>query len=327
MSKPYNSYAKYLKNKFGYRIKKISIDGGFTCPNKDGTKGRGGCIFCNELSYTPGFSVKDDIVKSVQNQITNDNHRYIAYFQTNTNTYSSKDDLIEKYDSALSASPLIVGLNIGTRCDCFQDYVLDIIVEYAKKTYLTIDIGIESIYEGTLRIINRGHDYKSVVETLNVLSDLKKTHNVSFDVCGHIIIGFPWETKNDQMLYASEINKLSIDHLKINNLQVVKNTKLAEMYKEKPFNIFSADEYIEFVAGFLSCLSPKIVIQRLAAHCPKDLLLYPKWSISKFDFYDKLDIFMKENNLFQGSKYSLTKASNPLEKDSFTTNPDGKILI
>ncbi|MCL2806299.1 MAG: TIGR01212 family radical SAM protein [Treponema sp.] len=298
----YNSYARFLKNKFGCKIKKISIDGGFTCPNKDGTKGKGGCIFCNELSYTPIPSVKDNIVQSIQNQITSDKYRYIAYFQTNTNTYSSKDDLTKKYDSALSASPLIIGLNIGTRCDCFQDYVLDIIAEYAKKTYLTIDIGIESIYDQTLKTINRGHDYNSVVDTLNILNNLKKSRNINFDVCGHIIIGFPWETKNNWILYANEINKLPIDHLKINNLQVVKNTKLAEMYNEKPFNLLSSDEYIEFTANFLSYLSPKIVIQRLTSHCPKDLLLYPKWSISKFNFHEKLYVYMEKNNLFQGSK-------------------------
>jgi len=298
----YNSYTRFLTKKFGCKIKKISIDGGFSCPNKDGTKGWGGCIFCNELSYTPRFSIKDNITLSIQNQITSDNYKYIAYFQTNTNTYSNKDDLIKKYDLALSVSPLIIGLNIGTRSDCFQDYVLDIIVEYAKKTYLTIDIGIESIYDETLKIVNRGHDYNSVVDTVNVLNNLKKRYNVNFDICAHIIIGFPWENKDNWMFYADEINKLPIDHLKINNLQVVKNTKLAQMYNEKPFYLFSCDEYIKYIANFLSFLSPKIVIQRLAAHCPKDLLLYPKWSINKFNFYKKLNIYMKKNNLFQGSR-------------------------
>jgi radical SAM protein (TIGR01212 family) len=299
----YNSYARFLANKFSCKVKKISIDGGFTCPNKDGTKGWGGCIFCNEMSYTPHCSIKGDIIQSIKNQITNNKYKYIAYFQTNTNTYSNRNDLIEKYNLALNASPLIIGLNIGTRPDCFQDHVLDIIIEYSRRTYLTIDIGIESIYDSTLKKINRGHDYNSVVNTLNILNDMKKNCNINFDICGHFIIGFPWETKDEQMAYVNEINKLPISHLKINNLQVVKNTKLAEMYKEDPFHLYSSDEYVEFIANFLSYLSPKLTIQRLVAYCPDDILVYPKWTTKKFEFYQQLDTIMKKNNLYQGSQY------------------------
>ena len=299
----YNSYSRFLIKKFGCKVKRISIDAGFTCPNKDGNKGINGCIFCNEQSYTPHFSKKGDITQSIKNQIKNNKQKYIAYFQTNTNTYSDKNDLITKYDSALNASSLIVGLNIGTRSDCFYDYVLDIIVGYAKKTYLTIDIGIESIYDNTLKIVNRGHDYTSIVNTLNILNDLKKQHKVDFDICGHIIIGFPWESYAEQMAYANEINKLPLDHLKINNLQVVVNTKLHEMFTNEPFHLYSHGEYVEFIANFLSYLSPKIVIQRLTAYCPKKMLIYPKWVENKFKFYRQLNSLMKRNDLYQGSRY------------------------
>ena len=300
----YNSYSRFLVKKFGHKVKKICIDGGFTCPNKDGTKGWGGCIFCSEQSYTPHMSIKGNIVQSINNQITDSKYRYIAYFQTNTNTYSTRNDLVSKYELALNASPLIVGINISTRSDCIQDYVLDIIVDFAKRTYLAIDIGIESIYDRTLEITNRGHDYNSIVNILSVLSNLKKTYNIKFDICGHIIIGFPWETYDEQMAYANEINRLPIDHLKINNLQVVENTKLAKIYKDKPFHLYSDDEYIEFIAKFLSYLSPNLIIQRLTAYCPEKILVYPKWTINKFDFYHKLNDFMIKNNLCQGSKYN-----------------------
>ena len=298
----YNSYSRYLIKKFGCRVKKICIDGGFTCPNKDGTKGINGCIFCNEKSYTPHFSIKDDIVKSIEKQITGVNNKYIVYFQTNTSTYSDKNDLMEKYDLALNASPLITGLKIGTRSDCLSDQVLELIVEYARRTYLTIDIGIESIYDKTLEIINRGHDYDSIIEALNTLDNLKKTHQVNFDICGHIIIGFPWETYDEQMAYADEINKLPVNHLKINNLQVIADTKLFDMYKKEPFQLYSHDEYAEFIANFLSYLSPDIVIQRLVAYCPADFLIYPKWAKKKFDFYKQLNAAMQKNNLYQGSR-------------------------
>jgi len=299
----YNSYNRYLINRFGCKVKKISIDGGFTCPNKDGTKGWGGCIFCNEQSYTPLHSIKGNIIESIKNQIKYSHCKYIAYFQTNTNTY--KQELLKIFNLALSSSPLIIGLNIGTRADCIQDHVIELIIEFSKKTYLTIDIGIESIYDQTLKKTNRGHDYKAVVDTLNVLNNLKKDHNINFDICGHIIIGFPWETYDEQMAYVYEINKLPLDHLKINNLQVVANTKLAEIYKENPFYLYSSDEYIDFLANFLSLLSPNIIIQRLMAYCPKDLLIYPKWTISKFDFYQQLDKTMEKNGLFQGSRFNL----------------------
>ena len=301
----YNSYSRYLTRKFGCKVKKISIDGGFTCPNKDGTKGFNGCTFCNEQSYTPYLSIKDDIIQSIKNQITNDSYKYIAYFQTNTNTYASESDLRDKYNLAIGSSPLIIGLNIGTRSDCFPDYVFDIIKEYAKKIYLSIDIGIESIYDETLKMTNRGHDYNSVIEVLNELDKLRKVNNLDFDICGHIMIGFPWETRDEQMAYVYEINKLPIDHLKINNLQVVANTKLAELYNREPFYLYSQKEYAEFIAEFLSYLSPKIVIQRLTAYCPENILLYPKWQEGKNDFYLQLNDIMEKNELCQGSKYKI----------------------
>jgi radical SAM protein (TIGR01212 family) len=299
----YNSYARYLTNKLGYKIKKISIDAGFTCPNKDGTRGRGGCIFCSEKSYTPFCTVKNDIETSIKNQLLSDKYRYIAYFQTNTNTYASKEVLISKYDSALNYSPLIIGLNIGTRSDCFYDYVYDLIVEYAKKTYLTIDIGIESIYDDTLTKVNRCHNYQSVLDTLTQLDNFKKEHNIDFDVCGHIIIGFPWETYDEQMAYVNEMNRLPIQHLKINNLQLVNGTKLYDMYLKGKFHLYTSEEYIHFLAEFLSYLSPDIVIQRLTAYTPDEVLMYPRWDIEKFEFYKRLNEVMIENNLCQGSRF------------------------
>lgn len=301
--KRYNTLSAYYKHKYGKKVFKVSLDGGFTCPNKDGSKGTKGCIYCSEqgsgdfagdktMSIQTQFStVKNSLLKKWPDAYT------IAYFQANTNTYKPVNELKNLYDEALNADPSIVGLNIGTRCDALNEAVYDLLSEYNQKTDLTVELGLQSIHEKTNQFINRQHSLQCFETAVN---ELRKRH---IDVVVHIINGFHIETKEDMLTTVRYLNTLDIQGIKIHLLHVMKNTVLGHMYLKHPFKMLSIDDYVDIVCDQLELLRKDIIIHRLTGDAPKDLLIAPKWSLKKFVVMNEIDKEMRRRNTYQGQKY------------------------
>lgn len=279
----YTTYREFLQKKFGNdRILKISIDSGFSCPNRDGRVGVGGCTFCQPRAFTPpGADVSISIAQQITEQVKFYNERFKAkkfvyYFQPGSNTYGSVAELKKVFDEALSVYPdKVLGLALGTRADCLDSDILELLEEYAKKYWLTVEIGVESIYDKTLIKINRGHNYDEVKKALENLEPLIRDHNI--DVCGHYIIGFPWETQEEQLNYADEINRSLFTQVKFHQLHILKNTQLEREYYRNPFPLLTLEQYCYIMRKILEKLDKKIVVQRVYATAPKDLLVAPHW--------------------------------------------------
>ena len=294
----YNNYTYFLKEKFGERVQKISIDGGFTCPNRNGSKGTGGCIYCNNESFSPFINLSDNSIKSqVESGIKYFNKlgakKYIAYFQSHTNTYAPINELRKKYYDAIEL-PNIIGLSISTRPDCLNDKVIELLNELKEKTYLSVEIGIESVYDKSLEWMNRKHDYQTTVKAINKLSELE------IDVTGHIILGLPTETKNEMLEMAKMLNRLPLKFLKIHHLQVIRNTPLAKLHKNKPIKLFAYIEYLEFLSKFISHLKQNIILQRVFSDSPINLLIAPNWYKKSPEIIMDLQKYMRDNDLYQG---------------------------
>jgi len=300
--KPYNTLNAFYRNKFGKKVFKVSLNGGFTCPNKDGTKGVGGCIFCSE-SGSGDFAgkIEDSLenqfqaVKTMMHQKWHDAY-YIAYFQANTNTYDSAENLRTIYEKALSLDPNIIGLNIGTRCDALNDEIYDLLEELNKKTYLTIELGLQSIHDVTASYINRGHS----LECFN--QAVKELRKRNIDVVVHIINGFPVETKKMMLDTVRHLNTLDIQGIKIHLLHIMKNTTLGNMYINNPFHILTRDEYVDIVVEQIKLLRKDIIIHRLTGDAPRELLIEPKWSLKKFVVMNEIDKALRKENAYQGIK-------------------------
>ncbi len=297
----YNNYTYFLKEKFGDRVQRISIDGGFTCPNRDGTKGTSGCIYCNNRSFSPFIKLKNHSIKSQVTAGFNYFHKlnatkFIAYFQSHTNTYAPVKKLREKYFDAINFQN-IVGLAISTRPDCLSDKIFELLEELNKKTYLNVEIGIESVYDKSLKWMNRKHDYQTTVKAIEKLNELE------IDVTGHIILGLPTETQNEMLGMAKELNKLPMKFLKIHHLQVIKNTPLATIHKNNPIKLFDYDEYLKILSNFISHLKSEIILQRVFSDSPIDLLIDPIWDKKSPEIIMDLQKFMRDNDLFQGKYY------------------------
>ena len=300
-NKRYYALDYFYKNKFGKKIAKISLNGGFTCPNKDGTKGTGGCIYCSKLgSGDYAGNVKDDIVTQFRNikKIMDKKWKdtlYVGYFQANSNTYASVDRLKELYEPILKEKD-VVGLSIATRCDCLDDDVLDYLDELNKRTYLTIELGLQTMHEKTSILINRCHTLKEFED------GIKKLRDRNIDVVVHIINGLPNETEDMMIETAKYLNKLDIQGIKIHMLHIIKNTKLEEYYNKNPFKILSKDEYIDIVIKQLEYLKEDIVIHRLTGDPDPDELIEPLWTIKKIDVLNGIDKEMSKRNTYQGIK-------------------------
>ncbi|GAB1415180.1 TIGR01212 family radical SAM protein [Paludibacter sp.] len=303
----YNNYNNILKDIFNSRVQKVSINAGFTCPNRDGSKGRGGCTYCNNQSFVPGYS---KTYKSVTQQIDEGivffqkkekykDQAYLAYFQSYTNTYDSLDKLKIIYEEALK-HPRVKGIVIGTRPDCVNDSILDYFADLSKQTYVMLEYGIESTNDNTLEFINRGHDYKSSVEAINA------TARRGINTAAHLILGLPGENKATILEHAKKMNELPLTALKLHQLQLIKGTIMAHQAKRNPelFTFFSAEEYIELVIDFLELLSPKIALERFVSQSPKDLLLSPDWGLKNFEFVDRISKRMIERDGWQGKQIS-----------------------
>ena len=300
-NKRYYTLNCFYKKKFGTKVFKVSLNGGFTCPNKDGTVGKNGCIFCSKLgSGDFAGNINKDLITQF-NEVKSILHnkwpkaKYIGYFQANTNTYAPLNILKEKYETIL-ALPNVVGLNIATRSDAITNECYDYLSELNKKTDLTIELGLQSIKAETLKFINRGHDLKNFEDCF------KKLKKRNINVVVHIINGLPYETKDMMIETAKYLNKLKIDGIKIHMLHIIKNTELAKMYEEKPFHILSKEEYIDIVINQLEYLDENIVINRITGDPVKEDLIEPVWLLKKFVVLNDIDKEMKKRNTYQGIK-------------------------
>lgn len=307
----YNPYGQFLQEKFGARVHKVSVHAGFTCPNRDGTVARGGCTYCNIVSFTPEnarpkYSVRDQIDSVVAFMKRRfDAKKFIIYFQPYSNTYAPVEHLERLYRDALTY-PEVVGLSIGTRPDCIDDEKLQMLAELARETFVSLEYGIESVYDETLRLINRGHDFACTARAF------RRTRELGLHVSGHTIIGFPNETEAQRLAAAAVINELKPDVLKIHHLHVVKHTELARQYAAQPFHVYSFDEWKDFVIRYLEHLSPEIIIERLYGEAPRDLLIAPRWHLTKGEILLRLEAEMRRRGTFQGRRFRETVETNSI---------------
>lgn len=300
-NKRYHTLDYFYKNKFNTKIAKISLNGGFTCPNKDGTKGVGGCIYCSKLGsgdYAGNLSKSiTDQFEEIKEKMNKkwSNTKYIAYFQANTNTYAPVNILKEKYEEALKIDG-VIGLNIATRSDAITNECLIYLEELNKKTFLNIELGLQTIHEKTNKLINRG-------ETLEEFEAMvKKLRARNINVIVHIINGLPFETKEMMLETVKYVNSLDIQGIKIHMLHIIKDTKLAKLYKEKPFHVLTREEYVDIVCDELELLRPEIVINRITGDPNPDELIEPKWLIKKFGVLNEIDKEMERRNSYQGKR-------------------------
>ena len=309
--KLYNDYGNWIRNKFGYRVQKISIDAGFSCPNRDGGIGKGGCIYCNNASFSPSYC-SDTANRQSQEEMLNleaDNIRrqlrrgkqffdrkypdmkYIAYFQSFTNTYGPIARLKALYEAALNEKD-VVGISIATRPDCVSDETLDYLETLSKKTFLTMEYGVESLNDKTLQIINRGHDSSC---SINII---RNTHARGITTCAHLILGLPDEDEEEILSQVDIVNSLPIDILKLHQLQITRGTLLEkDVNLQKRCTLFSPEEYIQLIGKYIKKLRPEIVLERFTSQSPSDLLIAPRWGLKNYEFTNLLEKHLSQQAL------------------------------
>ena len=302
-NKRYHTLDYFYKNKFNSKVFKVSLNAGFSCPNIDGTVGYGGCIYCSPSgSGDYAGNPNDNLVKQF-NTVKEIIHKkwpeakYIGYFQAHTNTYAPVNVLKEKYETILKL-PNVVGLNIATRADAISDECLDYLTELNKKTYLTIELGLQTIHESTTKLINRCHTLECFEKMV------KKLRDRNINVVVHIINGLPYETKEMMIETAKYLNKLDIQGIKIHMLHILKGTKLAKIYNEKPFHVLTKEEYIDIVCDQLEYINENIVINRITGDPSIDDLIEPNWLVKKFCVLNDIDKEMVKRDSYQGIKTS-----------------------
>lgn len=302
----YNDFPTFLKRFFTGKVQKISINAGFTCPNRDGTVGYGGCTYCNNQTFNPEYCRTE---KSVSVQLEEGKRffahkypemKYLAYFQAYTNTYGELEALKRKYEEALAVDD-VVGLVIGTRPDCMPDALLDYLEALARRTFVLVEYGIESTLDRTLRRINRGHTWQAAVDAV------ERTAARGLPVGGHVILGLPGESREDILGQAADISRLPLDTLKLHQLQLIRGTRMAREYEEQPedFHLFhDVDEYIALVVDYIQRLRPDLVLERFVSQSPKELLIAPDWGLKNYEFNHRLQKRMKELDAWQGKLYN-----------------------
>lgn len=301
----YNDFSAWLSTLFPYKVQKISLNAGFTCPNRDGTVGYGGCTYCNNQTFNPAYCRTE---KSVTEQLEEGKQffarkypdmKYLAYFQAYTNTYGELLELKRKYEEALQV-PDVVGIVIGTRPDCMPDELLDYLEELNRRTFLIVEYGVESTDNATLKRINRGHTFEAAEEAI------RRTAEKGIRVGVHIILGLPGETNEQLIQQAGVLSSLPITTLKLHQLQLIKGTRMAAEFEKQPedFHLYTADEYIDLVIDYVEHLNPRIVLERFVSQSPKELLIAPDWGLKNHEFTDKVRKRMRERDSWQGKLYS-----------------------
>ena len=297
----YLNYNQVLKSEFSERVQKISVNAGFTCPNRDGSRGIGGCTYCNNQTFSPEYCTPTkSITQQIEEGVQFFHHKYesqiyLAYFQSYTNTYDAIDKLKAIYEEALQ-HPKVVGIVVGTRPDCVNDEILDYFAELSKRSYVMIEYGIESTDDRTLEFINRGHDYACAVDAI------KATAARGIRTGAHLILGLPGENRQKILSHADRVSELPLTALKLHQLQLVKKTKMAHQFAEHPewFHLYTADEYIDLVIDFIERLNPKIAIERMVSQSPPAFLIAPDWKPKNFEFIMKVEKELIRRNTWQG---------------------------
>ena len=289
----YYDFGTWIRKQFpDYRVQRISIDAGFTCPNRDGKISSGGCSYCDNRTFNPSYCNRK---KTIAMQLEDGkaffskkypDMKYLAYFQAYTNTYDKVEHLREMYEEALAVEN-VVGIVIGTRPDCVSDELLDYLEKLSKRIFVLVEYGIESANDETLKRINRGHDFACSKEAV------ERTHARGIFTGGHIIIGLPGEDAAESLRQAPIISSLPLDILKIHQMQIIKGTRLAREYKEHPFHVYSVEEYIDVIVKYISLLRKDLVLERFVSQSPKELLVAPKWGLKNYEFTNLLNNKLK----------------------------------
>lgn len=293
MEQYYRDFGNWIRTQFPFRVQKISVNAGFTCPNRDGRTGYGGCIYCNNQTFNPAYC---DNGKSITQQLEDGKQffsrkypdmKYLAYFQAYTNTYGSNNRLKALYEEALAVED-VVGLVIGTRPDCINDTLLDYFEELNRRTFLIVEYGVETCNDDTLRLINRGHDFACARQAI------EKTARRGIYTGAHIILGLPGEDAEESLRQAPIISSLPLTTLKIHQLQIIQGTRLAKMYADHPFHLYTVEEYIRLIAAYIRQLRPNLVLERFVSQSPADLLIAPRWELKNYEFTHRLHNYLKE---------------------------------
>jgi len=299
----YYAYNFFLRRRFGGRVQKVSIDAGFTCPNVDGTVAKGGCVFCDNRSFSPSrrlprTTIRGQIDEGIRRlKWRYDVDRFLAYFQPATNTYAPVARLRPLYEEAL-AHPQVAGLAIGTRPDCVPDEVLDLLEELAGRAYVSVEYGLQTIHDRTLDWMNRGHHYDAFVDAVD------RSRGRGFEICAHVMLGLPGESREDMLATAREAARLKLDAVKLHNLYVVRGTPLADQYAAGQVKLLDRDEYIATVVDFLELLSGDCVIERVSGEVPPDYLVAPTWCLDKDALRRALAAEFTRRDTWQGKQYA-----------------------
>ena len=302
--KRYNRFSDYLRNLYGVKVYKVTLDAGFTCPNRDGTISNEGCIFCDgggsfSQLYPNNISIKEQLDLGIA--LSKEKYKakkFLAYFQAYSNTYKPVKELENIYNQALSHED-VIGMSIGTRPDCVDSEKLDLIASYTKNHYVWLEYGLQSIHEKSLKFINRGHSFETFVNAL------KETQKRNINVCAHVILGLPNETKQDMLETAKVLGDLGVNGVKIHLLCVLNNTRLVKLYYQGKIPMMEEDEYVETACDFLEMLPPDVTIHRLAGNGLKPNMLAPAWLSKKFVVLNKIDKLLEIRNSFQGAKRNI----------------------
>lgn len=302
----YNDFPTFLKRYFPFKVQKISLNAGFTCPNRDGSKGHGGCTYCNNQTFNPDYCRTE---KPITRQLEEGKQffahkypemKYLAYFQAYTNTYGELESLKRKYEEALAVDG-VVGLVIGTRPDCMPDALLHYLEEVNKHTFLLVEYGIESTNDETLGRINRGHTFQATADAV------ERTAACGILTGGHVILGLPGETHRSIVDQAGILSRLPLTTLKMHQLQLIRGTRMALEYEQHPedFHLFDVEEYIDLVIDYVEHLRPDMVLERFVSQSPKELLVAPHWGLKNYEFNHRVQKRMKELDAYQGKKYEI----------------------
>lgn len=303
MSNYYLTFSDFLKKKFGQKVYKVTLDAGFSCPNRDGTLSSDGCIFCDDSGsfsrlYSPTLPIEEQLQVGMV-KIKNRYHaeKFLAYFQAYTNTYKPVNELKQLYDKVFIDN--VVGMSIGTRPDCVDEEKLDLISSYnVDNRFIQVEYGIQSVHDKTLKFINRGHDFACFEKAC------KKSKERGLTVCAHVILGLPNETYDDMMQTAKTLAKMSIDGIKIHMLAVMEGTQIQKMFDEGKINLMSEEDYISTVCDFLEYLPPDMIIQRLAGNGKREIRIQPRWLGKKLELVGKMEKEFERRGTKQGSKFS-----------------------
>lgn len=302
MEQYYNDFGSWIRKQFPFRVQKISIDAGFTCPNRDGRFGRGGCVFCDNHTFNPKYCRP---TRTITEQLEDGKRffgkkypemKYLAYFQAYSNTYAPEETLRKLYEEALNVKD-VVGIVVGTRPDCVNDEILNYLEELNRKTFLIVEYGIESCNNETLKLINRGHDFACTQQAIEA------TAKRGIYVGGHIILGLPGEDRSESLRQAPIISSLPLTILKIHQMQIIKGTKLEQIYKENPFPVYSVEEYVELVTDYIQLLRKDLILERFVSQSPPELLLAPKWNIKNYEFGSLINNRLKKENKIATALY------------------------